>query len=82
MWNTMRTDGSRLRKGLARAKEIFGDVKATRAIMRFIQGTGIGWKPDHAEDENQELERRHNLGIEDLDVEEEGVAPIENLMED
>lgn len=81
MWNVTRADGSRLRRGLARTKEMFGDVNATRGIMKFIQDTGIGWKLDHVDDENRELERRLNLGIEDLDRVEEEVIPGESVTE-
>ena len=56
MWNVIRADGSRLSRGLAKTKEMFGDVNATRGIMKFIQDTGIGWKLDHVDDENRELE--------------------------
>lgn len=71
MWSQMRRDGSSLRKGRIKVKELFGDKKATRAILQFLKDTDIGVRRNQVIEDLQERERRENIGIGNLDENEE-----------
>ncbi|POS86573.1 hypothetical protein EPUL_001469 [Erysiphe pulchra] len=80
MWSQMRRDGGSLRKGRIKVKELFGDKKATRAILQFPNDTYMGVGQNKVIKDSQERERRENIVIDDLDENEEnssiGTGPI------
>ena len=74
MWRQAKENGSRLHKGTTSIKDLFSDVKITRAILQYLEDTRIGTRPNQRAEVDREHQRRYNLGIVDLDEEEENLG--------
>ena len=74
MWRQAKENGSRLHKGTTSIKDLFSDVKITRAILQYLEDTRIGTRPNQRAEEDREHQRRYNLGIVDVDEGEENLG--------